>query len=163
MTLLPKIYILRKLYFERAMPIFYFLQNIIRMLLRQLIIFLQFKRPTFWYLLKQHANLHAPFIFILCSASAIGGLTFNVLWSLYLKPYLIQQAWTKKFGGSIGVSPFVILGTLLASLQFFGFFILCLNAFCFSRWPNFEFDFYINIIYFSINELNIKLLNENFR
>ena len=59
------------------------------------------------------------------SASALGGMGFNILWSLYLKPNLIQQAWDEKLNGtSTGISPFIILGSLMICFQAIGFFIL---------------------------------------
>ena len=56
-------------------------------------------------------------------------MVFNILWSLYLKPSLIQQAWDEKFndGTTFGVSPFLILGSLMACLQVAGLFIMALN------------------------------------
>ena len=56
-------------------------------------------------------------------------MVFNILWSLYLKPSLIQQAWDEKFndGTTSGVSPFLILGSLMACLQVAGLFIMALN------------------------------------
>jgi hypothetical protein len=54
---------------------------------------------------------------------------FNILWSLYLKPSLIQQAWDEKLNGtSVGINPFIILGSLMVCLQGIGFFILSLSA-----------------------------------
>ena len=84
----------------------------------------------FLYVIAHHTffitNSLNNFIF---SASAIGGMVFNILWSLYLKPSLIQQAWDEKLKGTTtGISPFIVLGSLMICLQAIGFFILCSNG-----------------------------------
>ena len=67
----------------------------------------------------------------LSSASAFGGMIFNILWILYLKPLLIEQAWNDKLNldKTIGISPFSIIGCFMLCLQAIGFFTLILNTF----------------------------------
>ena len=80
---------------------------------------------TVGYFHKKLIIVAKIFIF---SASAFGGMGFNILWSLYLKPNLIQQAWDEKLKGTTtGISPFIILGSLMICFQAIGFFILFFN------------------------------------